>query len=84
MSPGAALWSGVRAVALRSPRANPVGSGPGLFVLLTVVYYAVALVLAMLEVDVFWIGNTLFFIGAVGATVGTIVSIVAYRGVFRG
>ena len=43
-----------------------------------------ALVLAMLEVDVFWIGNTLFFIGAVGATVGTIVSIVAYRGVFRG
>ena len=43
MSPGAALWSGVRAVALRSPRANPVGSGPGLFVLLVVIYYAVAL-----------------------------------------
>ena len=43
-----------------------------------------ALVLAMLEVDPFWIGNTLFFIGAIGATVGTVVSIVAYRGVFRG
>ena len=38
VSPGAALWSGVRAVALRPPRANPVGSGPGLFVLLIVVY----------------------------------------------
>ena len=43
-----------------------------------------ALVLAMLEVDFFWIGNALFFVGAVGATVGTIVSIAAYRGVFRG
>jgi beta-lactamase regulating signal transducer with metallopeptidase domain len=43
-----------------------------------------ALALAMLEVDAFWIGNSLFFVGAVGATVGTIVSIVAYRGVFRG
>ena len=39
-----------------------------------------ALVLAMLEVDLFWIGNTLFFIGAVGARWGTIVSIRAYRG----
>jgi len=29
-------------------------------------------------------GNTLFLVGAVGAIVGTIVSIVAYRGVFRG
>ena len=43
-----------------------------------------ALVLAMLEVDVFWIGNALFFVGAVGAIIGTIVSIAAYRGVFRG
>jgi hypothetical protein len=43
-----------------------------------------ALVLAMLEADVFWIGNALFFVGAVGATVGTIVSLMAYRGVFRG
>ena len=54
MSPGAALWSGVRAVALRSPRATPVGSGPGLFVLLTVVYYAVAIALAMLAVEPPW------------------------------
>jgi hypothetical protein len=43
-----------------------------------------ALVLAMLEADVFWIGNALFFVGAVGSVVGTIVSILAYRGVFRG
>ena len=43
-----------------------------------------ALALAMLEVDVFWIGNALFFVGAVGAIIGTIVSIAAYRGVFRG
>ena len=43
-----------------------------------------ALVLAMLETDVFWIGNALFLVGAVGAVVGGIVSIVAYRGVFRG
>ncbi len=42
------------------------------------------LILAMLEVDVFWIGNALFFVGAVGAIIGTIVSIAAYRGVFRG
>jgi hypothetical protein len=42
------------------------------------------LVLAMLEVDVFWIGSALFFVGAVGATIGTIVSIRAYHGVFRG
>jgi hypothetical protein len=48
------LWSGVRAVALRSPRANPVGSGPGLFVFLTVVYYAAALALAMLDVERPW------------------------------
>jgi hypothetical protein len=48
------LWSGVRAVALRSPHANPVGSGPGLFVLLTVVYYAVAIGLAMLAVERPW------------------------------
>jgi hypothetical protein len=48
------LWSGVRAALLRSPRANPVGSGPGLFVLLTVVYYAVAVALAMLEVERPW------------------------------
>jgi len=54
LSPGAALWSGVRAVALRSPRTNPVGSGPGLFVLLTVIYYAVAVSLAMLMVEPPW------------------------------
>ena len=43
-----------------------------------------ALILAMLEVDFFWIGNALFFVGGVGAIIGTIVSIRAYRGVFRG
>ena len=54
MSPGSALWNGVRAVALRPPRVNPVGSGPGLFVALTVIYYAVAIALAMTEVDRPW------------------------------
>ncbi|MET0232188.1 MAG: C13 family peptidase [Rhodanobacteraceae bacterium] len=54
MSPGAALWSGVRVVALRSPRVNPVDSGPGLFVLLTVAYCAAAIALAMLDVERPW------------------------------
>ena len=54
MSPGSALWNGVRAVALRPPRANPVGSGPGLFILLTIVYYAVAIAIAMTEVGRPW------------------------------
>ena len=43
-----------------------------------------ALALAMLEVDFFWIGNALFFVGAGGAVIGTIISIRAYRGAFRG
>jgi hypothetical protein len=42
------------------------------------------LVLAMLETDVFWIGNALFFVGAVGAVAGSIRSISASHGVFRG
>jgi prolipoprotein diacylglyceryltransferase len=42
------------------------------------------LVLAMLETDVFWIGNALFLLGAVGSVAGTIVSLRAYHGVFRG
>jgi hypothetical protein len=43
---------------------------------------AVVLVLVMLEVDYFWIGNTLFLIGAVGATWGAIAKIRAYHGAF--
>lgn len=43
-----------------------------------------ALVLAMLELEPFWIGNAVFLIGAVGATAGAIAQVRAYRGVFRG
>jgi len=43
-----------------------------------------ALVLAMLELDPFWIGSAAFLIGAIGATAGAIVQLRAYRGVFRG
>jgi hypothetical protein len=43
-----------------------------------------ALVLAMLELDPFWIGSAAFLIGAVGATAGAIAQLRAYRGVFRG
>ncbi|TXK19466.1 hypothetical protein [Homoserinibacter sp. GY 40078] len=42
------------------------------------------LVLAMIEVDVFWIGNAAFLIGAIGATAGAIAQVGAYRGVLRG
>ncbi len=42
------------------------------------------LVLVMFEVDWFWIGNALYLIGAVGAVVGAIASIRAYRGYFHG
>ena len=43
-----------------------------------------ALVLAMLEVHVFWIGNAVFLIAALGTVIGQIVSLRAYHGVFRG
>lgn len=43
-----------------------------------------ALVLAMLELDPFWIGSAAFLIGAIGATAGAIAQLRAYRGVFRG
>lgn len=45
---------------------------------------AAVLVLVMLELDWFWIGNALFAIGAIGAMAGAIASIRAYHGVFRG
>lgn len=45
---------------------------------------AAVLVLAMLRVDQFWIGNALFLIGAVGTTWGTVAKIRAYRGGFHG
>jgi hypothetical protein len=43
-----------------------------------------ALVLAMLELDPFWIGSAAFLIGAIGATAGAIAQLRAYRGTFRG
>jgi hypothetical protein len=45
---------------------------------------AAVLVLAMLEADHFWIGNTLFLLGAIGATWGAIAKIRAYHGAFHG
>lgn len=44
----------------------------------------VALILAMLELDVFWIGNAAFLIGALGAVAGSIVQVRAYRGYIHG
>lgn len=45
---------------------------------------AAVLVLAMFEVDHFWIGNALFLFGSVGATWGAIAKIHAYHGAFHG
>ena len=45
---------------------------------------AAVLVLAMFEADHFWIGNTLFLIGSIGATWGAIAKIRAYHGAFHG
>ncbi|MFL1380074.1 MULTISPECIES: hypothetical protein [unclassified Nocardiopsis] len=42
------------------------------------------LVLAMLEVDHFWIGNALFLFGSIGATWGAVAKIRAYHGAFHG
>lgn len=44
----------------------------------------VALILAMLELDPFWIGNAAFLVGAIGATAGSVVQLRAYRGYFNG
>jgi hypothetical protein len=44
----------------------------------------VALPLAMLEVDWFWIGSTLFVLAATGSTWGAIAQLRAYRGTFVG
>jgi len=44
----------------------------------------VALILAMLELDVFWIGSAAFLVGAVGAVAGSIVQVRAYRGYAHG
>ena len=41
-----ALWNGVRAVALRAPRANALEAGPGLFFALVGIYLLVALAIA--------------------------------------
>lgn len=43
-----------------------------------------ALVLAMIELDPFWIGSAAFLIAALGATAGAVAQLRAYRGVFRG
>ena len=48
------LWDGLRAIALRPPRVNPVETGPDTFVALIVAYLGVALALAMIEVPRPW------------------------------
>jgi hypothetical protein len=45
---------------------------------------AAVLVLAMVEADHFWIGNSLFLIGSIGATWGAIAKLRAYHGAFSG
>jgi hypothetical protein len=45
---------------------------------------AAVLALAMFEVAHFWIGSSLFLIGSIGATWGSIAKIRAYRGAFHG
>lgn len=50
----------------------------------TAIGAAAVLALAMFEVDHFWIGNALFLIGSVGATLGSIAKIRAYHGAFHG
>ncbi|HEV7489274.1 MAG TPA: hypothetical protein VGO25_00615, partial [Rhodanobacteraceae bacterium] len=50
-----ALWDGVRTVALRAPRANPLEGGPGLFLALVVVYLCVTFALATVEVPRPWL-----------------------------
>lgn len=48
------LWDGLRATILRPPRANPVEAGPGLFLALVVVYFAVMLALDLIDVARPW------------------------------
>jgi len=48
------LWNGLRAVALRSPRVNPVEAGPGLFVALILVYLVVSIAMATFDVAQPW------------------------------
>jgi hypothetical protein len=52
--PGA-LLDGLRAVALRAPRANPLEGGPGLFLALVLFYLFVTIALAAIEVARPWL-----------------------------
>jgi len=45
----------------------------------TAIGFAVALVLSMVDADTFWIGNSLFLFGALGAVAETITKIRLYR-----
>ena len=48
------LWDGLRAIALRPPRVNPVEINPDTFIALIAIYFGVALALAMIEVPRPW------------------------------
>lgn len=48
------LWNGLRAIALRPPRLNPVEAGPGLFLALIAAYFVVSLALDVIDVAQPW------------------------------
>ncbi|HEX5123979.1 MAG TPA: C13 family peptidase [Rhodanobacteraceae bacterium] len=48
------LWNGLRAIALRPPRVNPVEAGPGLFLALIGAYFVVSLALDVIDVAQPW------------------------------
>jgi hypothetical protein len=50
----ASLWNGLRTVALRPPRDDAAGAGPGLFLALVLVYLGVSIAIAMVDVPRPW------------------------------
>ena len=54
MNLAASLWNGLRTVALRPPRDDAAEAGPGLFLALVLVYLAVTLAMAMVDVARPW------------------------------
>ncbi|MGH8173074.1 MAG: C13 family peptidase, partial [Rhodanobacteraceae bacterium] len=54
MNLAAALWNGLRTVALRAPRNDETNAGPGLFFALVLVYLGVSIAIAMVEIERPW------------------------------
>jgi peptidase C13-like protein len=74
------LWNGLRAVALRPSRLNPLDAGSGLFVALIVVYVGVALALATFEVARPW---TFVRLGIVTVLADSLLTLVAAWALMR-